>query len=38
MKESIFILGEYHHPPAIKAVDLLICQTVTAWLTKELHK
>ena len=37
MKGSILILSE-HHPEIIKANNQLIHQTVTVWLTKELHK
>jgi len=37
MKDSVLILDE-HHPPMIKLTDQSIRQTVTAWLTKELHK
>lgn len=37
MKDSSLILKESHIPP-FKADNEMICQTITAWLLKELQK
>jgi len=37
MKDPVLILSEYH-PPVFNSTVQSIRETVTAWLTKEIHK
>ena len=38
MKESIFVLTEQRQTNNLEETDIIIQQTITAWLTKELRK